>query len=157
MKKDPIVIVGCARTPMGAFMGDLKSLSAPELGAVAIRAAVERAGVKPEQVQEAILGNVLPAGQVDHRDDTSQSHRGAVAGKRYPLFDRDGECCVVAAPRRLYGNRLTWGQFDPVSLGVDAHVRSRREHEADGFLDSLDVQSRARQLVVHPRPTPALG
>jgi len=48
---------------MGAFMGDLKSLSAPELGAAAIRAAVERAGVKPEQVQEVIMGNVLPAGQ----------------------------------------------------------------------------------------------
>ena len=63
MKDDPIVIVGAARTPMGAFMGDLKSLSAPELGAAAIRAAVERAGVKPEHVQEAIMGNVLPAGQ----------------------------------------------------------------------------------------------
>jgi len=63
MKDDPIVIVGSARTPMGAFMGDLKSLSAPELGAVAIRAAVERAGVKPQDVQEAIMGNVLPAGQ----------------------------------------------------------------------------------------------
>jgi acetyl-CoA C-acetyltransferase len=44
-------------------MGDLKSLSAPELGAAAIRAAVVRAGVKPEDVQEAIMGNVLPAGQ----------------------------------------------------------------------------------------------
>jgi len=63
MKDDPIVIVGAARTPMGAFMGDLKSLSAPELGAAAIRAAVVRAGVKPEDVQEAIMGNVLPAGQ----------------------------------------------------------------------------------------------
>jgi acetyl-CoA C-acetyltransferase len=63
MKDDPIVIVGSARTPMGAFMGDLKSLSAPELGAATIRAAVERAGVKPEQVQEVIMGNVLPAGQ----------------------------------------------------------------------------------------------
>jgi len=62
MKDDPIVIVSAARTPMGAFMGDLKSLSAPELGAAAIRAAVERAGVKPEAVQEAIMGNVLPAG-----------------------------------------------------------------------------------------------
>jgi len=48
---------------MGAFMGNLKSLSAPELGAAAIRAAVERAGVRPEEVQEAIMGNVLPAGQ----------------------------------------------------------------------------------------------
>jgi len=48
---------------MGAFMGDLKSLTAPELGAIAIRAAVERAGVKREDVQEVIMGNVLPAGQ----------------------------------------------------------------------------------------------
>ncbi len=63
MKDDPIVIVGAARTPMGAFMGDLKSVSAPELGAAAIRAAVERAGVKPGEVQEVIMGNVLPAGQ----------------------------------------------------------------------------------------------
>jgi acetyl-CoA C-acetyltransferase len=47
---------------MGGFMGDLKALSAPELGAFAIRAAVERAGVQPEEVQEAIMGNVLPAG-----------------------------------------------------------------------------------------------
>ena len=63
MKDDPIVIVGSARTPMGGFMGDLKALAAPELGAIAIRAAVERAGVKPESVQEVIMGNVLPAGQ----------------------------------------------------------------------------------------------
>ena len=62
MKDDPIVIVGSARTPMGGFLGDLKALTAPELGAFAIRAAVERAGVKPEEVQEAIMGNVLPAG-----------------------------------------------------------------------------------------------
>jgi acetyl-CoA C-acetyltransferase len=44
-------------------MGDLKALAAPELGAIVIRAAVERAGVKPEDVQEVIMGNVLPAGQ----------------------------------------------------------------------------------------------
>jgi len=63
MKDDPVVIVSAARTPMGAFMGDLKALAAPELGAIAIRAAVERAGVKPDEVQEVIMGNVLPAGQ----------------------------------------------------------------------------------------------
>jgi len=62
MPDNPIVIVGAARTPMGGFMGDLKALSAPELGAFAIRAAVERAGVQPEEVQEAIMGNVLSAG-----------------------------------------------------------------------------------------------
>ena len=63
MNADPVVIVSYARTPMGGFMGDLKSVAAPELGACAINAAVERAGIKPEDVQEVIMGNVLPAGQ----------------------------------------------------------------------------------------------
>ncbi|HEX9571027.1 MAG TPA: acetyl-CoA C-acetyltransferase, partial [Burkholderiales bacterium] len=63
MLKDPVVIVSAARTPMGAFQGELKDFAALQLGAAAIRAAVERAGVKPEQVQEAIMGCVLSAGQ----------------------------------------------------------------------------------------------
>jgi len=63
MLNDPVVIVSAARTPMGAFQGELKDLTAPQLGAAAIRAAVERAGIKPDQVQEAIMGCVLPAGQ----------------------------------------------------------------------------------------------
>jgi acetyl-CoA C-acetyltransferase len=61
--KDPIVIVSAARTPMGAFQGDFSSVSANELGAVAIKAAVERAGIKPADVQEIIMGNCLMAGQ----------------------------------------------------------------------------------------------
>jgi acetyl-CoA C-acetyltransferase len=63
MNPDPIVIVSAARTPMGAFQGELKGFAAPELGAAAIRAAVERAKVRPEDVQEVIMGCVLPAGQ----------------------------------------------------------------------------------------------
>jgi acetyl-CoA C-acetyltransferase len=63
MLNDPIVIVGAARTPMAAMQGDFASLAASELGAVAIKAAVERAGIRPDDVQEAIMGNVLPAGQ----------------------------------------------------------------------------------------------
>jgi len=63
MSQDPIVIVAAARTPMGAFQGELKGFAAPELGAAAIRAAVERAKLKPEDVQEVIMGCVLPAGQ----------------------------------------------------------------------------------------------
>ena len=46
--QDPIVIVGAARTPMGAFQGDFSSLAAHDLGAVAIKAAVERAGISPD-------------------------------------------------------------------------------------------------------------
>ena len=61
--QDPIVIVGAARTPMGAFQGDFSTLSANELGAVAIRAAVERAGIAPDQVNDVIFGNCLMAGQ----------------------------------------------------------------------------------------------
>jgi len=60
---DPIVIVGAARTPMGAFQSDFASLSANDLGAVAIKAAVERAGVKPEAVEHVYFGNCLMAGQ----------------------------------------------------------------------------------------------
>jgi len=63
MQNDPIVIVSAARTPMGAFQGELKGFAAPELGAAAIRAAVERAKIKPQDVNEAIMGCVLPAGQ----------------------------------------------------------------------------------------------
>jgi acetyl-CoA C-acetyltransferase len=63
MKHDPIVIVSAVRTPMGGFQGELKGFAAPELGAAAIRAAVERAKIRPEAVQEVIMGCVLPAGQ----------------------------------------------------------------------------------------------
>ena len=63
MHSDPIVIVSAARTPMGAFQGELKGFTAPELGAAAIRAAVERAKISPEDAEEVIMGCVLPAGQ----------------------------------------------------------------------------------------------
>jgi acetyl-CoA C-acetyltransferase len=61
--QDPIVIVGAARTPMGAFQGDFSSLTAHDLGAVAIRAAVERAGISPDVVNDVIFGNCLMAAQ----------------------------------------------------------------------------------------------
>jgi acetyl-CoA C-acetyltransferase len=63
MPSDPIVIVSAARTPMGGFQGELKGFAAPELGAAAIRAAVERAKLAPEAVEEVIMGCVLSAGQ----------------------------------------------------------------------------------------------
>jgi acetyl-CoA C-acetyltransferase len=57
-----IVIVGGARTPTGRFLGSLAGFTAPELGGFAIRAAVERAGIKPSDVEEVIMGNVVSAG-----------------------------------------------------------------------------------------------
>ena len=60
--RDAIVIVGAARTPMAGFQGELASLTAPQLGAAAIAAALERSGVKPEAIDEVLMGCVLPAG-----------------------------------------------------------------------------------------------
>lgn len=59
---DPIVIVGSARTPMGSFQGDLSAMSAPELGAASVKAALERAGISGDDIDEVIMGCVLPAG-----------------------------------------------------------------------------------------------
>jgi acetyl-CoA C-acetyltransferase len=60
---DPIVIVSAARTPMGSFQGDFSALSAHDLGGMAIKAAVQRAGISPEAVTEVLFGNCLMAGQ----------------------------------------------------------------------------------------------
>jgi len=60
--RDPVVIVSAARTPMAAFQGDFASVTAPQLGSVAIRAAFERAGLAPGQIEEVLMGCVLPAG-----------------------------------------------------------------------------------------------
>jgi acetyl-CoA C-acetyltransferase len=62
ISNDPVVIVSTARTPMGGFQGDLASLSATQLGAAAIRASVERAGINADSVDEVLMGCVLPAG-----------------------------------------------------------------------------------------------
>ena len=61
--QDPIVIVGAARTPIGSFQGELKDAAAPELGAAAIRAALERSGVEADAIEEVVFGCVLLAGQ----------------------------------------------------------------------------------------------
>lgn len=72
---DPIVIVGAARTPMGGFQGELAPLRCPELGSVAIRAALSRAGVAADSIDEVVMGCVLPAGQ--GQAPARQASRGA--------------------------------------------------------------------------------
>src|ERR1700726_1075410 len=59
---DDVVIISGCRTPVGKFQGSLADFSAPKLGAVVVREAVKRAGIEPTQVDECIMGNVLPAG-----------------------------------------------------------------------------------------------
>jgi len=72
---DPVVIVSAARTPLGRFMGDLSLLSAHQLGSHVIAAAVERAGLSPERIDEVFMGCVLPAGQ--GQAPARQAARGA--------------------------------------------------------------------------------
>ncbi len=72
---DPVVIVSAARTPIGGFQGAFASVPAPELGAVAVKAAVERAGVQPDEVSEVLMGCVLPAGM--GQAPARQASRGA--------------------------------------------------------------------------------
>lgn len=61
MSNKIVYIVSAVRTPIGSFGGTLKDFSAPQLGAIAIKAAVERAGLKPEQIEEVYMGNVIQA------------------------------------------------------------------------------------------------
>lgn len=79
---DPIVIVSAARTPMGSMSGSLSSLAAHELGAVAIKAAVERAGIDVNAVDEVLMGNVLQAGQ--GQAPARQAALGAGLNKNVP-------------------------------------------------------------------------
>src|SRR5947207_5318934 len=73
--KDPIVIAAAVRTPLGRFQGELSPLSAPQLGAGIIRAAAQRAGIDGAQVDEVLMGCVLPAGQ--GQAPARQAARGA--------------------------------------------------------------------------------
>ncbi|GAB7536700.1 acetyl-CoA C-acetyltransferase [Burkholderia sp. 3C] len=77
--QDPVVIAAAARTPIAGFQGVFASLTAPQLGAAAITAALERAGVAPEQVNEVLMGCVLPAGQ------GQAPARQAALGAKLPL------------------------------------------------------------------------
>src|SRR3979409_1930333 len=72
---DPVVIVSAARTPLGRFMGDLSPFSAHKLGSHVIGAAVERAKLSPDRIDEVFMGNVLPAGQ--GQAPARQAARGA--------------------------------------------------------------------------------
>lgn len=62
MSQQDVVIVSAVRTPIGSFNGSLKDVSAVQLGAIAIKAAIQRAGLDADQVNEVIMGNVLQAG-----------------------------------------------------------------------------------------------
>jgi len=105
---DPIVIVGAARTPMGGFQGELGAATASHLGGVAIRAALERAGVGPDDVDEVLMGNVLGAGQ--GQAPARQAAFAAGLPKRVPCTTLNKMCgsgmktAMIAYDQLLAGN-----------------------------------------------------
>src|SRR3970040_333040 len=120
MNADPVVIVSAARTPMGGFQGELKGFAAPELGAAAIRAAVERAKIRPEDVEEVIMGCVLPAGQ------GQAPARQASLGAGLPLA---AGCTTV--------NKMCGSGMKAAMLAHDALVSGSSEIIVAGGMESM--------------------
>lgn len=91
---DPVVIVGAARTAMGGFQGEFKSVAAPDLGAAAIRAAVERAVISPADIDDVLMGCVLSAGQ-----GQAPARQAAIAHAAFPtrLARRPSTRCAAQA------------------------------------------------------------
>ena len=94
---ESIVIVSAARTPIGGLLGDFASLAAHELGAVAIKAAVERAGVTGDAVDEVLFGNCLMAGQ--GQAPARQAALGAGLPDSRPAPSRSARCAARACAR----------------------------------------------------------
>src|SRR3546814_21137044 len=101
---DPIVLVSVARTPMGSMMGSLSGLAAHELGAIVIKAAIERAGIDGKAVDEVIMGNVLQAGP------GQAPARQAALGDGLPLGVRCTPTHTVSSEERRGGEACvrTW-------------------------------------------------
>ena len=112
---DPVVIVSAARTPMGGFQGDFKGLTAPQLGAAAIRAAVERAGVAPDGVEEVLFGCVLSAGLGQAPARQAALGAGLDKGTRCTTLNK---MCGSGMEAAILGHdRLLAGSVDVVVAG----------------------------------------
>lgn len=110
---DPIVIVSAARTPMGAFQGSLKDLTAPEIGAIALKAALERAGL--DAVDEVLMGNVLPAGV--GQNPARQAALGAGLGKETPSTTVSKVCGSGMKALMLGHDALLSGSASVLAVG----------------------------------------
>ena len=137
MKDDPIVITGAARTPIGSFQGVLSDVSATNLGATAIAAAIERSAIAPESVEEVIMGCVLPAGL------RQAPARQAALGGGLPL----GTPCTTI-------NKMCGSGMKAAMLGHDLVVSGSAEITVTGGLESM---SRAPYLLQKARSGYRLG
>ncbi len=110
-----LVILSAARTPVGSFLGKLSSLPAPALGSVAIRAALERAGVKPEEVEQVVFGNVLQAGQ--GQAPARQASLGAGIPNSVPCVTVHKVCGSGMRAVMDAGNAIQAGEYEVAVAG----------------------------------------
>jgi acetyl-CoA C-acetyltransferase len=139
-----VVIVGAARTPIGAFSGTLANTPAHDLGAIAIKAALERAGVEGDAVDEVILGQVLTGGQ--GQNPARQAAIGAGISDRTTAFLINQVCgsglrtVALAAQQIMTGdaNIVVAGGQENMSLSTHvAHLRAGHKMGDVKFIDSM--------------------
>jgi acetyl-CoA C-acetyltransferase len=142
--KDGVVIASAARTPVGSFGGVLASLPAHELGRIAIRAALERAGVAPEQVSEVILGQILQAGQ--GQNPARQAAMNAGLPAEVPAWGVNQLCGSGLRAVALGAQAIAMGDSAIVIAGGQesmsraphcAHLRDGRKMGDMGFADTM--------------------
>jgi acetyl-CoA C-acetyltransferase len=112
---DGVVLLGGARTPIGSFLGSLAGLSAPQLGSIAIKAALDRSGVAPENVDEVIFGNVLSAGV--GQAPARQAALGAGLPTRVPCMTINKVCGSGMKAAMLAGQSILLGESSVVVAG----------------------------------------
>lgn len=127
--KSTVYILSAVRTPMGSFLGSLSTVPAPQLGAVAIRGAVERAGIKPEDVQEVFMGNVLQAGL--GQAPARQAALGAGLTHEVPCTTVNKVCASGMKSLALAGAAIVNGDADIVVAGGMENM-SQVPHYLDG-------------------------
>ncbi|HMN71695.1 MAG TPA: acetyl-CoA C-acyltransferase [Rhodoblastus sp.] len=115
MNPDPIVIVGAARTPMGGLLGDFASMTAPQLGSAALDAAVSRASLKPDDIENVVMGCVLPAGQ--GQAPARQAALGAGMPKSTGCTTVNKMCGSGMQAIMFAHDMLAGGSFDVMAAG----------------------------------------
>jgi len=142
MKDEDIVIVGAARTPVGSFNGSLSSLPAHQLGEVVIRAALLRAGVKADEVDEVIMGQVLTAGQGQNPARQAAVAAGIPADRT--AFGVNQVCGSGLRAIALGAQQIATGDADIVVAGgqenmsMSPHVAHLRNGQKMGSLELVD-------------------
>ncbi|RZJ04797.1 MAG: acetyl-CoA C-acetyltransferase [Brevundimonas sp.] len=141
-----VVIVSAARTPVGSFLGGLSSLSAAKLGEVAIKAALERAGVKPEEVDEVVLGHVLQA--ATGQGPARQAAMGAGIPKETPAWSLNQICgsglraVAIGAQQIALGDAKIVVAGGQESMSQAPHAQQLRGGQKMGDLAFVDTMIR---------------